>query len=155
MNPISNSTGDVALRRARFGSTAPAVGKLTATATAAERVAVPPKSDTTGMFHSPYVQWKDLIEAKFRQLHQEWKAQTVALSSTHEIALTPAYQQIIGLGVEALPLILADLRATQDHWFWALKAISGDDPVSYDDRGDVDAMTSAWVRWGQAKGLLA
>jgi hypothetical protein len=36
----------------------------------------------------------------------------------------PAYQQIIGLGKEALPLLFGELRRAPDHWFWALRAIT-------------------------------
>lgn len=42
----------------------------------------------------------------------------------------PAYQQIIGMGEKALPLILRDLRdRPTGHWFWALNAITGEEPT--------------------------
>jgi hypothetical protein len=39
------------------------------------------------------------------------------------------------------------------HWFWALKAIAGVDPVAPEDRGRVEAMREAWLRWGREQGL--
>jgi len=64
----------------------------------------------------------------------------------------PAYQQIIGLGPPALPLILAELDRELDHWFWALKAISGEDPVPIESRGNMREMANAWLKWGREKG---
>lgn len=66
----------------------------------------------------------------------------------------PAYQRIIGLGPAVIPLILADLARQPDHWFWALKALTGEDPVSPGDRGKMAAMSEAWLRWGRANGYI-
>lgn len=66
----------------------------------------------------------------------------------------PAYQGIIGLGPIALPLILRELEKELDHWFWALKAISGEDPVSPQNRGKMREMTDAWLNWGREKGYV-
>lgn len=69
--------------------------------------------------------------------------------------MDPAYQSIIGMGPDALPFLLEELRENSGHWFWALKAISGVDPVAPRDRGSVSRMKKAWLDWGLAKGLLA
>lgn len=45
-----------------------------------------------------------------------------------EMAMHPAYQRIIGLGPEVAPLLLRELERQPDHWFWALKALTGADP---------------------------
>ena len=66
-------------------------------------------------------------------------------------AMHPAYQQIIGMGKTAIPLILFEMMAKPGHWFWALKSITGEDPVSPEQRGDVNEMTQAWLRWGKEK----
>lgn len=63
-----------------------------------------------------------------------------------------AYQQIIGLGPAVVPLLLAELDREPDHWFWALKAITGADPLPPDGRGRVGEMTQAWLRWGREQG---
>lgn len=68
--------------------------------------------------------------------------------------MNPAYQAIIGMGAEALPMILEDLRQNSGHWFWALKAISNEDPVVPSDRGSVKKMKNAWLQWGEVKGLV-
>ena len=65
------------------------------------------------------------------------------------------YQRTIGLGSMAVPLILAELRRETDHWFWALEAITGENPVPVDAAGNVHAAAEAWLRWGRDKGLVA
>ncbi len=67
----------------------------------------------------------------------------------------PAYQRIIGLGPAVIPLILADLARQPDHWFWALRALTGEDPVPAEARGRVKAMADAWLQWGRENGYLA
>ena len=67
----------------------------------------------------------------------------------------PAYQGIIGMGAPVVPLLLALLRDTPDHWFAALAAISGVDPVPEHERGDVTAMSATWLRWGRERRLIS
>ena len=75
------------------------------------------------------------------------------MSSGTEMLLHPAYQRIIGLGKDAVKLIVAELRREPDHWFWALKAITGEDPVVAADHGKIDRMTAAWLKWAAQRGL--
>lgn len=104
----------------------------------------------------PYPRREDVaLRERFAQLAQRWREETRWLSSTTEAAMHPAYQAVIGMGWDALPLILEELRADSGHWFWALKAITGEDPVSEADRGSIQRMRDAWLQWGRAKGLLA
>jgi hypothetical protein len=93
-------------------------------------------------------------EEAFRRLAAQWQAETEFQSSITRIAMHPAYQRIIGMGPVALPLILRDLEATQAPWFWALRAITGTDPVSEDDRGYIDRMVRAWTRWGIRQNII-
>lgn len=97
---------------------------------------------------------RDPRRERFRSLAQRWRSETQWLSSTTEIAMHPAYQAIIGMGAEALPMILEDLRQNSGHWYWALKAISNEDPVVPRDRGSIKKMKGAWLRWGETKGLV-
>ena len=92
------------------------------------------------------------LRSRFDALVAEWKAGTRFVSSVIEMATHPAYQHIIGLGPKAVPLILQSLAASPDHWFWALKAITAADPVPEDVRGDLPAMTTAWLQWGRSEG---
>jgi flagellar biosynthesis GTPase FlhF len=90
--------------------------------------------------------------AKFERLVAEWKADTKFVGTVLEMATHPAYQQIIGMGQPAVPLILQRLAAKGEHWFWALRAITGENPVPKTSRGNIEQMTEAWLSWGRAKG---
>ncbi|MCG2756984.1 MAG: hypothetical protein L6263_00940 [Desulfobacteraceae bacterium] len=93
-------------------------------------------------------QWADPATRFFR-LKQEWEEVTAMLSSITEIAMHPAYQQIIGMGSIAIPFIMRELENRPAHWFWALKSITGEDPVPPEKRGRIGDMTKAWLSWGR------
>jgi hypothetical protein len=97
---------------------------------------------------------RDSLREQFFALARQWQCETQWLSSTTEIAMHPAYQAIIGMGPEAIPMILEELSRRSGYWFWALKAISREDPVPPRDRGSIPAMRAAWLQWGSTKGLL-
>jgi hypothetical protein len=90
--------------------------------------------------------------AHFRDRVERWKKETAHLSNVAKKALHPAYQEIIGMGAAAVPLLLAELRREPDDWFWALHAITGANPVPPASRGNLQAMAEAWLQWGLAKG---
>lgn len=93
------------------------------------------------------------LEDEFQHLAARWREATEHLSST-SVFTHPAYQRIIGLGAPVVPLLLRDMAETEAHWFWALRAITGENPVPAADAGDVRKMIDAWQRWGESRGLL-
>jgi hypothetical protein len=95
------------------------------------------------------------IEERFRRLAGEWKEQARYLSNNVRMAMLPPYQRIIGLGMPAVPLILEELRREPHHWFWALEAITDEDPVPPEVRGKIGQMAEAWVQWGIRRGLIS
>jgi hypothetical protein len=92
-------------------------------------------------------------EQLFQTLAHRWREERGPTSSTTEMAMCPSYQRIIGLGPEALPLILRELEREPDHWFWALRSITGEDPVPPASRGQVREMAQHWIEWGRRQGL--
>ena len=54
--------------------------------------------------------------------------------------------------LDVVPLILAELATEPDHWFWALHAITEENPVAPKDSGNVGKMTDAWIKWGRQRG---
>src|SRR5580700_5520512 len=88
------------------------------------------------------------VEERFRQLAAEWRDAVGPLSSATKIIQHPAYQGIIALGGDVVPFILRELEQKPDHWFAALRAITGADPVTTEERGLMDMMAAAWVNWG-------
>lgn len=95
------------------------------------------------------------VRERFEQLRDNWKEQSRYLSNTAQMAMLWPYQQIIGMGALAVPLILAELRRETDHWFWALEAITGENPVPTENGGNVSAAAQAWLQWGRQKGFVA
>lgn len=90
------------------------------------------------------------LAARFHELAKQWKEERNPYSSCpDEWAMCWSYQRIIGLGPAVVPLILSELRADPDYWFWALSALTGEDPVPVEARGQFSEMTKAWLAWGE------
>jgi hypothetical protein len=94
------------------------------------------------------------LEQTFSELAEQWRQETAIYSSVSKKAMHPAYQRIIGMGPAAIPLILRALQQQPEHWFWALTAITREDPVRPEDAGDVRRMTEAWLEFGRGRGYL-
>lgn len=95
----------------------------------------------------------NLRESKFDTLANLWRADTRFMSSPDRQAFHAAYQQIIGMGSDALPLIAKEIRTKDERWFWALKCITGEDPVRESSRGRFDDMKADWLQWLKKAGL--
>jgi hypothetical protein len=89
-------------------------------------------------------------EQRFNRLTKTWKSETELFSKVTKRILHPAYQKIIGMGEGAIPLILQDLKENgPDDWFWALTAITEQNPITSEIAGNMTAMTEAWLQWGR------
>jgi hypothetical protein len=95
-----------------------------------------------------------LVE-RFQRLAAEWKDQARYLSNSARMAMLPPYQRIIGMGMPVVPLILEELRREPHHWYWALEAITEQDPVAPEARGKILDMAAAWIAWGKTQGLIS
>ncbi|NEO53892.1 MAG: hypothetical protein F6K54_12860 [Okeania sp. SIO3B5] len=98
------------------------------------------------------------IEVKFKKLAEQWKhwkSKVWFLPFTQKLT-HPAYQQIIALGHDAIPLLLKELAQNDepDHWFYALIAITGENPIAEEQRGRIIEMKEAWIKWGKTKGYI-
>ena len=94
------------------------------------------------------------IRNRFERLANEWKQKSRFLSNTAQMALLRPYQAIIGMGMPVVPLILERLQAEPDQWFWALEAITEENPVPPEAAGNVRRMAQAWIDWGKQRGLI-
>ena len=94
----------------------------------------------------PVLPMKD-TEGLFQELADQWRRETAHLSLAIKKVMHPAYQRIIGLGPGAVPLILRELQRRPGHWFWALNAITGEDPARPEDT--ISEAAHAWLRWGK------
>jgi hypothetical protein len=93
-------------------------------------------------------------EQSFLELVAIGKRERGPHSSGAKLAEHAAYQQIIGMGPEVVPLLLRELARDPDHWFRVLHALTGVDPVPPESRGKVREMAEAWLRWGRKQGYL-
>lgn len=89
------------------------------------------------------------IEERFLTLVAEWKASRGHISSITQMAQLPAYRQIVALGAAAVPLLLRELEQRPDHWFWALREITGANPIPPNSRANVHEMAGHWLAWGR------
>jgi hypothetical protein len=94
------------------------------------------------------------IRARFQELAAKWKEQARYMSNTAQMALLKPYQQIIGMGMPAVPLILEELQREPQQWFWALEAITRQNPVPPEAAGRVRLMAQAWIEWGKQHGFI-
>lgn len=94
------------------------------------------------------------VRERFEHLASLWERESAHISSPAEMALLPSYQEIIGMGPAAIPLILERLSLRANHWFWALRSITGTNPVSAENIGRIDKMTEDWLCWGRKNGII-
>jgi len=101
------------------------------------------------------------LSRKFKDLVQEWRNERGSMSSIEGMSMLPAYQNIISMGLDALPLILAELRAEgddPDQWFWALMSISEANDLKppqmkLGDQGNFKKMADIWLAWSESQSV--
>ena len=91
----------------------------------------------------------ETLEQRFRRLASAWQEAVAYQSSTTVRNNHPAYREIIGLGLEVVPLLLRDLEDNQTHWFAALREITGANPIPESAAGNIPKMAEAWLRWAK------
>jgi hypothetical protein len=95
-----------------------------------------------------------VLRERFEGLAAQWKAATAFLSSSTAMVAHPAYQAIIAMGPDVVPLLLSEMKRDSVHWFEALSAITGEDPVPREQWGHIPEMVSAWLMWGHERGFM-
>ena len=97
---------------------------------------------------------------EFQAFAQRWKStRATTRSQAMQIASDPNYLRIIGVGPRAVPFILSELRreladGEPAHWFTALWAITGENPVPETSQGKIAEMAQAWLAWGEERGHI-
>jgi hypothetical protein len=84
---------------------------------------------------------------RFKVLVDQWRHDTWYKSSISRRISHIAYLKIIGLGGEAVPWILKELRDEPDYWFAALEAITEVDPAP--GAKNLSELRDAWLEWGK------
>lgn len=89
----------------------------------------------------------------FHLLRDRWYEERGITSSIVHMSECPSYLRIIGMGEPAVPLILEQLKREgddPDHWFVALEAITGANPIPVEAYGNTVKMAQAWFEWADA-----
>jgi hypothetical protein len=95
----------------------------------------------------------ELVE-EFKSLADHWRLETAGLSSLIKRVTHPAYQQIIGMGPDAIPLILKELQRAPGHWFWALEALTRGKVIVGQDAKTLTDLAKSWIDWGKRESLI-
>ena len=88
------------------------------------------------------------IRQRFTKLAQRWRAETLYSSVLEDKLAHPAYQEIIEMGEDVIPLILDELRKRPSHWFQAIDSIVGRPILPEDFSGGFADAVAAYEQWG-------
>jgi hypothetical protein len=108
-------------------------------------------------FYSAASREREMLPRRLATLIWNWSQETAHLSSVPKRISHPFYREIIGLGPDAVPLLLQRLRESPDHpefLFPALAAIMGVDPVVPGHEGNLPNMAEDWIKWGIEEGQI-
>jgi len=115
-----------------------------------------PTVDPTGAFYRlarTYLRPQAELADRFSKLAKQWEDDTAFTSALDEIVIHQDYQEIIGMGPQALPFVLRRVKADPARWFWALRAIVGHDVAA--GARDADTAADLWIAWGRDNGYLS
>ena len=103
------------------------------------------------MGQSVFIQemYKKQLSTKFDLYSGIWKTETMFSSNISEITNNSAYRSIIGLGKDIIPFIIEDLKQSENHWFYALELLTGENPIKSEQRGIINLMKSDWLNWAK------
>ena len=89
----------------------------------------------------------------FNDLLNSWEEETGVISSTTVIINNQYYQKIIQMGKKAIPFIIEELKENRNpDLMYALRVITGENPVPPESRGKVKEMISKWLELAKEKG---
>jgi len=93
------------------------------------------------------------VEVKFNFYRLMWKSETLAYSSITMMEENPYYKKIISLGIDAVPLMIDELRTYSPvFWFGAIDAITGEHlNIPEKTRGKIFEIAKIYVDWWDAK----
>jgi len=98
--------------------------------------------------------FKQQLKKRFDFFKEVWKSETLFSSSISEIINNTAYRSIIGLGQGVIPFIIEDLTLNDNHWFYALEALTGNNPIKESHKGFVPLMKNDWIEWAEQNNLI-
>ena len=108
----------------------------------------------------PKTQKTEELESSFNALADKWEKDMAFYSLMAQRSQHYAYQLILGMGKEAIPLILRRMERQGGHWDHALETIAGmpspTGKTKLKTEGwysvDVKEVSAAWLQWGREQG---
>ena len=97
--------------------------------------------------------YKKHLKKRFDFFYSIWQSETMFSSSISEITNNNAYRSIINLGEDIIPFIIQDLKINDNHWFYALEALTGMNPIKNEHKGIVPLMKADWLEWADKNNL--
>lgn len=91
-------------------------------------------------------------ETAFNDSVAEWFSQTWMIASPEDKFNHPAYQRIIEMGNKVLPFIFDEFQEEPFNWFFALRRITGENPVQ--PGSSYEETVKAWLRWGEKRNYV-
>jgi hypothetical protein len=93
------------------------------------------------------------ITKMFWTVAHKWKRETAMSSIVYDKITNPYYMQIIGMGItfkdKVIKLILEDLKGGTEHWHYALKSITNQNPVPKGQVNNLKIVRESWLKWGE------
>lgn len=114
-------------------------------------VAQPSKSTGTAAIYAPSNQ--DFLKS-FYAVYRRWESETAMLSSSKAKKQHVAFLALANHADMALPFILSELKRRPSHLVWVLNATQAAMPFDGEVAGDIEAMSKAWVKWGEENGRI-
>lgn len=94
-------------------------------------------------------------QQQFEMLAERWRNETGMYSVDTRKVSHPAYLNIISMSHQAIPLILNELRERGGHWYQALEAILGYNPIQTDAPLSIRELKEKWLDWGKQQGHIS
>ena len=95
------------------------------------------------------------LPQQFEMLAEVWRNETGMYSVDTRKVAHPAYLRIISMSHQAIPLILNELRERGGHWYQALEAILGYNPIHVRGPISIQELRERWLDWGKQQGHIS
>lgn len=107
-----------------------------------------------GQAHFDAVSHEERLAGRFDELRARWLRKVQFSSGGFGDLDDPDFQGILALGEDIVPWLVEDQLNNHVHWFDALEAITGAQPVPEEHYGDIDAMAEDWRAWAMENGWV-
>ena len=89
------------------------------------------------------------LSIEMDELIKQWHAETFLMSSVEDMTRVESYRKILEFGHAGLQYVIGDIEKNPSMLMLVAEEICGESPITDAIRGDVRAMSGAWVGWYQ------